>query len=369
MKDKKWLVFFALLTAVGCVGAVTLVTQGHGVLGNTQFVTWGLLISSYEFFAASSTGVCMIIAFSFIRGIEPLAGVVKTMLVLAASLMVGGFSIIGLELGAPFHTINLILSPNLGSPIYWMMVIYGIYLALLIGTLICVLKQKIALGKTAALLAFIIAVIATGNMGALLGFVKARPFWYGPFVPVYFIITAMLSGITVIIIALYMKDGKRSVAIPQVSRLFSLLLTSTIVIVAFKMGSALFTSSIGKYESAMTLLAGPLSINFWVFEVVIGMAIPIMLLLTAKGRSERIFLAALMTFTGLFFMRYDFLVVGQILPIEVVNATVLPSVWKYHQYTPSFTEGAIIALGFGLAGLVYLLGGRLLSLDQASNKN
>lgn len=344
------------------------VTQGHGVLGNSQFVTWGLLISSYEFFAASSTGVCLIIAFGFLRGIQPLAGLAKPMLVLAVALMAGGFSVIGLELGAPLHTINLMLTPNLGSAIYWMMVLYGLYMAFLLGTLFFLLKQNEVHGRKVALLAFLTAIIATSNMGALLGFVEARPFWHGSFLTVYFIVTAMLSGMAVMIIALYLREDKNSIVIPQISKLFSLLLVSTIVLVVFKMCSALFGSSLGKYESAMALLTGPLSMNFWVFEVGIGLVIPVVLLMTAQGRSGRIFLAALMTLTGVFFMRYDLVIAGQIIPIEVINAVVLPSVWTYYEYSPSFAEWAIVALGFGLAGLGYLLGERLLHLDNASKE-
>lgn len=368
MKDKKWLGFFALLAAFGCVGAVMVLTQGHGVLGTSQFVTWGILISSYEFFAASSTGVCLIIAFGFLRGIEPLAGLIKPMLILAVALMAGGFSIIGLELGAPLHTINLMLNPNLSSPIYWMMVLYGAYMALLLGTLFFVVKKHEAMSRKFAILAFFIAIVATGNMGALLGFVEARPFWYGSFLPVYFIITAMLSGTAIMITALYLKEGKDSAAIPRLSKLFSLLLISTIVLVVFKMGSALFGSSPGKYAAAMALLTGPLSINFWVFEVIVGLIVPVILLLTAQGRSGRILTAGLMTIIGVFAMRYDLVIAGQMIPIEVVNVPIPLPGWVYHQYSPSFAEWSIVALGFGLAGFAYILGERMLYRDNTSKQ-
>jgi molybdopterin-containing oxidoreductase family membrane subunit len=107
--------------------------------------------------------------------------------------------------------------------------------------------------------------------------------------------------------------------------------------------------------AAQSLLQGPLAINFWVFETVVGMLLPIGLLALTRMKSpQALFLAAIMVLVGAYFQRYDIVVAGQIVPVY--------SGWDnlplYFSYMPSLAELLICLGGFGVIGTGFLLGER-----------
>ena len=107
--------------------------------------------------------------------------------------------------------------------------------------------------------------------------------------------------------------------------------------------------------AADNLLKGPLSTNFWVFEICIGMIIPIFLMVGTKFKSmQAMSSAALMALVGGLFQRYDLVVAGQQVP-HFYGWDNLPT---YLPYVPSAAE-FLVALGaLGLLGAGFLLGER-----------
>ena len=121
----------------------------------------------------------------------------------------------------------------------------------------------------------------------------------------------------------------------------------------------------GRFEAYKALLSGPYAFNFWVLEVGIGMAVPLFLLITKKSRSTA-FVAAMLAITGIFFMRYDLVAVGQVVLIDVLDQAPLPVI--YLKYSPTWIEWAVVALGFGFTGLAYLFAEKHLDLDARSTE-
>jgi molybdopterin-containing oxidoreductase family membrane subunit len=111
----------------------------------------------------------------------------------------------------------------------------------------------------------------------------------------------------------------------------------------------------GARLSAMALLTGPLATNFWVFEVVVGMVVPLLILVGNGFTSmQAMSSAALMALVGAFFQRYDLVVVGQITPV-FPGINEMPA---YLSYYPSLPEFLVILGGIGITGAGVLLGER-----------
>jgi molybdopterin-containing oxidoreductase family membrane subunit len=105
----------------------------------------------------------------------------------------------------------------------------------------------------------------------------------------------------------------------------------------------------------MALTTGPLSFNFWVFEILIGLAFPLGLLAMTKLKSApAMTLAAFMTLVGQFFSRYDMVVAGQLVP-HYSGWDNLPT---YFSYAPSVSELMVTFAGIGVVGATFLLGER-----------
>jgi len=107
----------------------------------------------------------------------------------------------------------------------------------------------------------------------------------------------------------------------------------------------------------MLFLKGPFSLGFWLFEIAIGMVIPIFILLygARKRKTGGILVASVMVLIGYFVKRYDFVVASQVYPV-IKNG--LPS------YFPAFMEVLLIGGIVGAFLLTYTLGERFLPLKE-----
>jgi molybdopterin-containing oxidoreductase family membrane subunit len=88
------------------------------------------------------------------------------------------------------------------------------------------------------------------------------------------------------------------------------------------------------------------------------MILPLLLYIKSKGKSLPLMaLASAMMIFGIFFMRYDLVVVGQIVPVQYeLNVTDYPGLLSY---TPSAHEITVVLGGLALAGLIFLLGEKI----------
>ena len=364
MNQKNGLMVFAALTAFGLIGSVVLLLNGHHVMGTSYQFPWGLLISTYVFFVVSSTGLCLVSSLGHVFGQEPFHAVGKRSVVLAIITLVAGFIIMGLETPQPFHMIYMLFSPNWTAAIFWMGSLYGVYLVFLAGEFwYMILKKNHARARNFGMLAFISAIAAHSNLGAVFGFLHARPYWEGPYMPIYFILSALLSGSAILIVLFYLREGKFSTSpvIPAISKLFILFLSITIFFTIWKILNGLYGHVPGKAEAYLALLTGPYAFNFWALEVGAGMVVPLALLLFKSTRTAA-FLAAVLTIFGIFFMRYDLVAVGQIVPLDVLMDQ-SPLTVTLLKYSPTWVEWSVVSLGFGFTGLAYLFAEKRLNLD------
>jgi len=374
LPDKRSSTALMALLGVGVVAGtaaiIYVLSVGHLHAYNlTREVPWGILISTYVFFVVSSTGLCLVYSLGHVFGIKKFEIIGKRAILLAILTLLVGFGTIAMELNHPFRMIIwVMLNPNLASPIWWMGTLYGIYLVLLCVEFYALMKHKHKLAATIGLLGFIAAVTAHSNLGAVFGLLEARPFWHGSFLPIYFILSAMVSGGALLAMIIYLNNTFRGRKIPADERNFmqslgklqALLLGILIFFVVWKIIPGLYGSPPGKFEATMAMLTGPLSVNFWLFEVLIGLAIPFAILINKRTRTAfGVMLAGVLSTVGIFFMRYDLVVAGQLVPMRVDKAE---NASPLLQYVPSPAEITIVIGAICLCVLLYVFAERKLDL-------
>jgi molybdopterin-containing oxidoreductase family membrane subunit len=117
----------------------------------------------------------------------------------------------------------------------------------------------------------------------------------------------------------------------------------------------------------MAMISGPLAVNFWFFEVLLGMLIPFAIILITKGNSIKAALfAAISAFIGIFFMRYDLVIAGQLVPMRepTAGSRVQGVVNGLATYTPSAAEVTIVVGAIVLCAGLYLAAERFLNLAE-----
>jgi molybdopterin-containing oxidoreductase family membrane subunit len=224
--------------------------------------------------------------------------------------------------------------------------------------------------KIATIIGFmgvVAGVAAHSNLGAVFGMLHGREFWYGPYMPIYFIASAMMSGAATIIFFTWLAyktngqkmDAAMKRALEVTTKVGILLISVILFFTAWKFITG-FVGGEAKTAALEMLLTGSYAFNFWVLEVAVGMVIPLALFILSRGQNLKLIVtaSALMIF-GIFFMRYDLVIVGQLVPVYYEMG-----VNEYTQmlsYTPSAHEILIVLGGIGFVGLTFLLGEKIFS--------
>jgi molybdopterin-containing oxidoreductase family membrane subunit len=216
------------------------------------------------------------------------------------------------------------------------------------------------------LMGVISGIAAHSNLGAVFGLLGGREFWHGPYMPIYFITSAMMSGCAAVIFFTWigykangwkmseeMKNSLRATA-----KLGAVLTAVIMFFTTWKMISGVSGQPPGKYEAMMALINGPYSLNFWAGEVMLGMVIPFFLIVSVKGKNLPVlFVASMSAIVGIFFMRYDLVVVGFLVPhFHGMGVVDQPHLFSY---IPSMHEILITLGGIGLLVMGFLMGERL----------
>ena len=356
-----------LLTAVAAGIHAQYIGTMHAY-GASREVPWGILISTYVFFVVTSTGLCLVSSIGHVFGVKDFMPLAKRAVFLSIMTIVAGFFVIAFEIENLLRmALYNVISPNLTSNIWWMGTLYGAYMFFMAVEFAFLVMNKPKIATTVGFMGVVAGIAAHSNLGAVFGMLHGREFWYGPYMPIYFIASAMMSGAATIIFFTWLAyktngekmDGSMKRALEVTTKVGILLISVILFFTAWKFITG-FVSGEAKTAALEMLLTGSYAFNFWGLEVAVGMVIPLALFILSRGQNPKLIAAAsaLMIF-GIFFMRYDLVIVGQLVPVYYELG-----VNEYTQllsYTPSAHEILIVLGGMGFVGLTFLLGEKIFS--------
>ncbi|OGS99568.1 MAG: hypothetical protein A3F73_02995 [Gallionellales bacterium RIFCSPLOWO2_12_FULL_59_22] len=350
-----------LVISLGIVFS-NLMSSGHASFNTgSNGVTWGLPVVNYVFFVLTSTGLTFVASLAMVFGFKEFYPIAKRCVWLAVVTLIAGFASLALEIGHPFRMLWAIpLSFQYLSPLNWMGVFYLAYLVLLL------LKfQKVNANdwdssgsRTLGIASFVAVVIAHGTLGGVFGAMIMRPMWYGPLVPIYFLLTAAVSGAAFAVLITYLTYGSagnmpekvRNLMAGSMSKVFAAVLAVVILAVVSRTVIGLWTNADGM-QVWDHVVASPW---YWI-EIVLMVAAFLMLV---NGSSPM--LPALMVIVSLFIGRYEFIISGQLVPL--FKGSWVPGLI---QYTPSLTEWMTTLVAFSIALAGWAVGEKMLNLAAA----
>ena len=356
---------FGLLLIVGVGVGIAGFFIGHEhIFNNTREVPWGLLISTYAFFAITSTGLCLLAAISHVFGGNKLAPLANRMVWISLITILSGFTVIGMEIESPWRmAIYNVISPNITSNIWWMGTLYGAALGFILIEFWLILTKHYTWALALGILGALAEVAANTCLGGVFSTLASRPFWYGSQLPVYFLACAFLSGAAAAVFFThyaYVIRGRKMEqhvfeGVQAAGKVLLLMLIMVSVSSFWKMASFYVGGSSDGRVAAEALYSGPLAFNFWSIELGVGIIAPIALLLLTRFKSlTAMSTAALMSLVGMFIARLDMVTAGQIVP-PYSGFDNLPT---YLNYTPSGYEWIVALAGIGFTGIAFLQGER-----------
>ena len=285
--------------------------------------TFGTLIAIYFYLTGLSAGSFIISTLSYGFGFERFKPLGKIGIVIATLLLAAAPMFLLAHAGQKLRVWHLFVYLNPTSPITW-----GSFL-LMLYPLNCVVygffmfRGQKRLTRTFGLIGIPLALMVHGYTGFILAFGKARPLWNSSVMPLLFLVSAMVSGIAMMIIVSVIRDRfftkEHAVNTDILSALarmlgwclvFDLFLTSTEMAVHG-------ISHLGAQESVALLLTGPFAGLFLLLENLMGKVIPMLVMLSPRARRAvpLLLLASILVMIGIYTMRYNVVVGGEYIPL------------------------------------------------------
>lgn len=358
------IVISSFILLIAAMFGVNAMYKGYShVYGISREIPWGILISGYIFFVVTSTGLTIVSSIGHIFGVKSFLPIAKRSIFLSMVTLLAGFMVIFFDVENPFRmAIWNLLSPNFTSNIWWMGTLYGVSLVFLTLEFILLLLENHRYAMVSGLLGLITKIAAISNLGAVFGMLYGREFWYGPYLPIYLVASAVASGCTAIIFFTYLgykitaerMDKAMELSLQAVAKIWALSLAILIFLTFWNVITG-FAGSERKVLILKELIYGKYAVNFWFFELLLGMVLPFFLIFIANFRNmNQLFVASFLAFIGIFVMRVNMVVLGQIVShYYEYKVTDFPAILSY---SPTIHEYMIIVGAIGFCFLSFLIG-------------
>ena len=284
----------------------------------------GVLLAIYFYLTGLSAGSFILSTLAYGFGIKRFKPLGKVGVVMATLLLILAPLTLIADMEQPFRFWYLFLYLNPSSPITWgsfLLVLYPIN-CLVYGYFM--FKGDEAKTKLFGMIGIPLALSVHGYTGFILALGKARALWNTALMPTLFLVSAMVSGIALMILTVIIRDRfftpERRI---DEELVFSLgkILAGTILLDLFLVASdvlVLLTSDAEAREGAMMILTGSFSPYFVGVEIVLGALIPLAILFfpATSRRVAAVGVASVLVMLGILAMRYTMVVGGQMIPLS-----------------------------------------------------
>jgi len=418
-RDTIWTISLIVIILIGLVAYIDQLITGQEVTNMRDYALWGIYISNFVFFVATSfvgTVTVAILRLTNNSWRTPLVRIAE--IISVAAIIMAGITIM-IDMARPDRLLNLFIHARLQSPITWDVVIIPTYmvisLLLLYFPLIpdfAILKthfkkkepklskfygklalnwtgskaQKLLQEKSIRIIAIMIIPVGLllQTIDAWLFSTTYRIGWDSTNFAPYFISGAFVAGVGALVTLIYIiRKAKRLenyITDYHFDKLGKLLALACLIYLYFNINEyviPLFTAKKGELVHLETLFTGSYSILFWAVTI-IGLILPIIVLLFKKGRKPNtMFVIGLMVVIGSWWKRFVIVtptLLHPFLPIQGV-----PESWRH--YFPSLHEWLITFATLAMAFLIITVCVRYLPVipiqrtidemeaSEANNKN
>lgn len=382
-----WLVWVGLLSlfiAVGLAGGILVFWKGLRLTNMTDLVPWGLWITIDLSSIALSAGAFSLAAAVYLIGLKRYQPVARTATFIGLIGYTMALLSLLLDIGRPDRFWHALVYWNKHSLLWEVTMCVTLYLMVLVfeclptfatlewlRTRFPRLAEKMSHVHNYALVLAVtglgLSILHQSSLGAVYGVIKARPLWFRPELPVVFMFSAIIGSVSLTLFVSMLAShltSKARVNDGLIERLAHFVGWALMVYLFFRFWETLamtYTYYPGRTEGLGLLTSGPLSFNFWVGEMLVGILIPMILLLWGKTRISPFWrmLALAMAVGGLIAYRWDTNLSGLLVVVSYLPGAPTVGFTSYHPSLIEYLSGLGI-VSYGI--LAFSLGVRYLKV-------
>jgi molybdopterin-containing oxidoreductase family membrane subunit len=379
-----WLASLGIVLAAALVAGIMVLTQGLWLTNLSDRVPWGLWITIDLSSIALSAGAFSMCAAVYLIGLKRYEPIARTATFVGLIGYTMAMLSLLLDIGRPDRFWHALVYWNDHSLLWEVTMCVVLYLSVLVLESMPIFARLDWLRKRfpqlaermsrvhhyapyLAIAGLALSSLHQSSLGGIYGVLKARPFWYKPEMTVLFMLSAIIGGISLTLFASMLSSRltpRARINDLLVERVAHFVAWALVGYLYFRFWDAFaqhYTYEPGRSEGLELLTAGPLSFNFWVLEMLLGAAVPMVMLLTPYTRRHPFWrmLALGLVVIGIVAYRWDTNMAGLLVVMPYLPGA---HTVAYANYVPSLTEvltgAGIVAYGL----LAFSLGVRYLNV-------
>lgn len=361
----------AILLCLGLFSAFTMEHMGHWITGMNNQVVWGIPHVFAIFLIVAASGALNVASIGTVFGKKIYKPLGRLSGLLAMALLVGGLTILVLDLGRPDRLIVAMTTYNFKSIFAWNIFLYvGFLIVVAVYLWVYMERRMNKYAPVAGLVAFIWRLVLTTGTGSIFGFLVARQAFNSAVMAPLFIAMSFSFGLaffSLVLLAANRGDGRDigDVLLTRLGRLLGIFVAVVLYFTIVQHLTNLYMAKDTGIESFILVNGGIFTQLFWFSQVLIGGIIPLILLFTkviAKPM-QRLLLASILVIVGGFSQIYVLLIGGQVYPQNLFPGKAVSSSFydgMITHYSPSLYEIGLGIGGISLALLITVLGMKFL---------
>ncbi len=369
--------FYALAALLGAFVLAALASAfymehyGHYVTGMNNQVVWGMPHVFAFFLIIASSGALNVASIGTVFGKKIYKPLGRLSGLLAIALLLGGLTILVLDLGRPDRLIVAMLNYNFKSIFAWNIFLYVGFIAVIALYVWLQMERRMnRFARLAGTLAFFWRLVLTTGTGSILGFLVAREAYDSAIMAPLFIAMSFSFGLAaylLVLMAICRGTGRElgDTVILRMGRLLGVFVGSVLYLTAIQHLANIYAAQHAGVERFILLDGGIFTSLFWIGQVFIGGLLPLLLVYrTPKQNLQRgVAIASALVIAGGFAQLYVLIVGGQSYPLNLFPGMEVSSSFfdgAVATYAPSLPEVGLGLGGVALAGLIILVGIKVL---------
>jgi tetrathionate reductase subunit C len=285
--------------------------------------TFGTLIAIYFYLTGLSAGSFIISTLSYGFGFERFKPLGKIGIVIATLLLMAAPMFLLAHSGQKLRVWHLFVYLNFTSPITWGSFLLILYPVNCIIYGFFMFRGRKRLTRTFGLIGIPLALMVHGYTGFILAFGKARPLWNSSIMPFLFLVSAVVSGIAMMMLVSFIRDRfftKEHIVNTDILFALARMLGWCLVLDLFMTATETVVhgiSHLGAQESVALLMTGSFAGLYLVLENLVGKVIPLIVVFWPQARRTVpiLLIASILVMIGIYIMRYNVVVGGEYIPL------------------------------------------------------